>query len=92
MSYYAVLLGEKAITQKETVYFTKSDKDFHTTLKSTSQLHIIAHLYMHSKTKIPLKYVLKRVMNTCVGTLRAGKPLNSSVVGILPASRVLQTH
>lgn len=28
----------------------------------------MAHLNMHSKTGIPLKYVLKRVMNTYVGS------------------------
>lgn len=45
----------------------------HMALRSTALEHIIAHLQMHVKNKIPLKCVLERVINTCVGNLRAGK-------------------
>lgn len=78
--------------QKESVYFTKAGTDFHMSLESISQEHIIAHLNMYSKPRIPLKHVLKRVMNTCVGAVRAGKILSSSVVCTLHASRVLLMH
>lgn len=62
------------------------------TPRSTSLKHIIAHCYMHSKTKIPLKYVLGRAMNSCVGTRGGDKVLNSPDACTLPASRVLLKH
>lgn len=70
------------IMEKETVLFTKAGKGVHMTLKFASPLHIIAHLNMHSKTKIPLKCFLERVMNTCVGTLPTARYLTAQLCAL----------
>lgn len=80
------------IIKEEVVHLSKSAEGFCMTLRSTSQKHIIVHFYMHSKTKIPLKYVLERAMNSCEGTCGGDKVLNSPDTCTLPGSRVLLKH
>lgn len=57
------------------VHFSEAAEGFCMTLRSISQKHIIVHCYMHSKTKIPLKYVLEKAMNSCLGTRGGDKAL-----------------
>lgn len=80
------------VIKEEMVHFCKAAEGFYMTLRSTSWKHEIVHFYMHSKPKIPLKYVLERAMNSCVGTRGGDKVDNSPVACTLPASRVLLKH